>query len=507
MSYNRDFSFFLYVFYRYTHLFINNTRNSLIFQMKRILGRLQRSFATAPGVAQNWCENVDFAHTKFITPHTVSEIQTAVKNARKVRVLGSGHSFSKVCSSEETLISLAYMRNVLSLDVEKMTVTVEGGATLGDVVKYLAPRELALKNLPSLPHVSIAGAIATSTHGTGMSKGHEACLSSFVRSITFITADGSSVKYDRKLNPEKFKQSVVNLGCLGVVSEIELDVIPTFNVDQYVFHGQMDHKQFFRNYNSIVESCDSLTTGINFGTGDVTLWMRYFHGPGASSAAHATPTYPEGYKLMNAPLMTADMPFFELNPSDKQVTTTRKNAPWHDGVSFFMDNRKERNMPVLALQSEFFVPLSKSNEALSDLKQIASKWPGWINAKSSAGTKYAGSEALVVHCEVRAVPCDNLTGGLSQFADEDMLALHFTWGKPYHAVQTKEIFPVIEDFQAMIKTYHGKPHFGKMHSMTRTYLDSVFKKNTISNFLQLAKEHDPTGKFMSNYMKQVFELE
>ena len=182
------------------------------------------------------------------------------------------------------------------------------------------------------------------------------------------------------------------------------------------------------------------------------------------------------------------------------------NRPWHDGVSFFMDNMKERNMPVLALQSEFFVPFSKSNEILTDLKQVAEKWPGWINAKNSMNTKYAGDEALVIHCEVRSIPCDKLTGGLSQFADEDMIALHFTWGKPYHAVKTKEIYPIIDDLQSLIKSYHGKPHFGKMHTMSRSYLDTVFQPNTISNFLKLANQHDPTGKFMSKYMKQVFEI-
>ena len=243
----------------------------------RLVPRRRR--LSAPGAAHNWCENIKFSLKHWATPETLQELQAAVVAAASVRVLGSGHSFSAVCDSEDTLVSLAFMRDVLGVtvvDEDAMFVSVEGGAPLGDVVRHLAPRGFALKNIPSLPHVTVAGALATATHGTGLRPGLEGGMPSACREIEFVTADGSLARYAR--GDAAFGASVVHLGALGVVSRVALDVVPSYGVGQRVYE-EVDLDLFLPRFEEVARGVDSLTVGINFGQQAALLWMRYFDRP------------------------------------------------------------------------------------------------------------------------------------------------------------------------------------------------------------------------------------
>lgn len=318
-----------------------------------------RRLSTATGQAANWCENVAFRHRRFASPESLPELQDLVAEAAHVRVLGSGHSFSSLCRSEDTLVSLAFMRNILDVEATgeaEMRVRVEGGATIGDVVKHLAPRGFALRNVPSLPHVTVAGALATSTHGSGLQPGAEGGLPSTCRAIEFVKADGSLVEYERGRDVE-FEASVVHLGALGVVSRVSLEVVPAFEVEQRVYDG-VDLDQVILRFEELARSVDSLTVGINFGVGGGQgagmLWMRYFdavapEGPGGRTTYRGT--CPPPGSMARAPLGVGGrlrhepVPFYE---SRVGVPATR-SGPWHDVPSFFMDDMAEINMPMVRL--------------------------------------------------------------------------------------------------------------------------------------------------------------
>lgn len=448
--------------------------------------------AAAPGQRSNWCENVPLAHRAFAAPESVPELQDMTRDASRLRVLGSGHSFSSLCRSEDTLVSLAFMRNILEIEVRSETdciVHVEGGATLGDVVRHLAPRGFALRNIPSLPHVTVAGALATATHGSGLQSGAEGGLPSMCQAIEFVAADGELVAYERGRDAE-FAAAVVHLGALGPVSRVALACVPAFEVVQHVYGG-VDLDEMLPRFEELARSVDSLTVGANLGAGGGRgagmLWMRYFDradGRGTPPPPAPPPT------LLGGALRHEPVPFYE---SQLGVPATR-TGPWHDVPSFFMDGMRDVNMPRVACQSEYFVPLGRAAEALHAAREVARRWPGWPASEAWADMN---REVPVFHCELRAIPRDQLSG-MSPFAARDSCSIHFTWGGWEHAPRIRHM---VAELEAAIKPFGALPHLGKLNFFSSAELRAAYPAGAVDEFTALARSHDPNGKFFNALLR------
>ena len=162
-----------------------------------------------------------YSAARLHAPETVAQVQELVRRQHKLRVLGSRHSFNSIADTPEDLISLEHLNRMIAIDRERGTVTVEGGITYGQLCRQLHDQGYALHNLASLPHISVAGACATDTHGSGDGNGN---LATAVAALRLVTADG-----------EQFQGAVVGLGGLGVVTQLTLDVVPAFEVRQDVY--------------------------------------------------------------------------------------------------------------------------------------------------------------------------------------------------------------------------------------------------------------------------------
>src|SRR5277367_6533428 len=185
----------------------------------------------SPGKRTNWSGNYTFSTDRLHQPKTVEEVQQVVKGCSKLRALGARHSFNGIADSTQDQISLAHLNQIV-LHRESRTVTVGGGVTYSQLAPYLDSNGYALHNLASLPHISVAGAIATATHGSGNKNGN---LATAVSALEVVTADGEVVILSRKRDGERFRGAAVNLGGLGVVTKVTLDVQPTFQVGQVVY--------------------------------------------------------------------------------------------------------------------------------------------------------------------------------------------------------------------------------------------------------------------------------
>src|SRR5450631_608205 len=181
---------------------------------------------------QNWAGNLTYSTNNIFYPNTVSELQSLVKKNAKLRGLGTRHCFNTIADSKYNLVSSGKLNNILSLDKINNTITVEAGIKYGELSPYLDKQGFALHNLASLPHISVAGSIITATHGSGVKNSN---LSSAVRGLEFVIADGSIVKLSREKDNENFNGAVVGLGALGVITEVTLAVQPTYQVLQHVF--------------------------------------------------------------------------------------------------------------------------------------------------------------------------------------------------------------------------------------------------------------------------------
>lgn len=180
----------------------------------------------------NWAGNITYTAKELHRPHSLDALATLVADSRKVRVLGSGHSFNEIAEpgDDGVLLSLTALPPAVDVDTTARTVRVAGGVRYAELARQVHEHGLALHNMASLPHISVAGSVATGTHGSGVTNGS---LASAVREVELITSDGSTVTIAR--GEDRFDGAVTSLGALGVVTALTLDLEPDFEVSQQVF--------------------------------------------------------------------------------------------------------------------------------------------------------------------------------------------------------------------------------------------------------------------------------
>ncbi len=188
-------------------------------------------WAQAPRL-KNWAGNLTYSTDNVQYPKTVEEVQQIVKKHPKLKALGTRHCFNTIADSKDDLLSTKELNKVIAVDKKDNTVTVEGGIKYGELAPYLHQHGFALHNLASLPHISVAGSITTATHGSGIKNGN---LSSAVRGLEIVKADGSIVHLSKASDPEKLNAAVVGLGALGVITKVTLQIEPTYMMRQRVF--------------------------------------------------------------------------------------------------------------------------------------------------------------------------------------------------------------------------------------------------------------------------------
>src|SRR6266404_9051599 len=173
----------------------------------------------------NWAGNLEYSTDRLYTTNSLEQVRSYVKRQTKLKVLGTRHCFNKIADSTDNFLSLKSMANMVALDAQAHTVTVDAGMTYGQLCPLLHSKGFALHNLASLPHISIAGACSTATHGSGEKNGN---LATAVSALEIVTAAGDVVKLSRQQDGEAFLGAVVGLGAVGVIAKLTLDIQPTF---------------------------------------------------------------------------------------------------------------------------------------------------------------------------------------------------------------------------------------------------------------------------------------
>src|SRR5713226_3129010 len=192
-------------------------------------------FAWATGERlTNWAGNLVYGTDRLYSPSSLQRVRDYVKRESSLKVLGTRHCFNNIADSTHNLLALKTMDDVVELDTRAATVTFSAGVTYGQLAPYLHSKGFALHNLASLPHISVAGACSTATHGSGEKNGN---LATAVSGLEFVTAAGELVKLSRQQDGETFQGAVVGLGAIGVITKLTLDIQPTFMMRQYVYEN------------------------------------------------------------------------------------------------------------------------------------------------------------------------------------------------------------------------------------------------------------------------------
>ncbi len=408
----------------------------------------------------NWAGNYEYKANQLYLPQTTEEVQRFVKSHSPLKALGSRHSFDGIADSTGCQISLKNLHG-MELDRKSHTVTVDAGVTYGHLSPYLYENGYALHNLASLPHISVAGACVTATHGSGSKNGN---LSTAVSALEMVTADGETVVLSRERDGERFTGAVVSLGGLGIVTKVTLAVQPTYEVSQAVY-VDLSLDQLEKHLDEIFLSGYSVSLFTNWQNHRATqVWIKRRVEDTASSEWK-----PE---FFGAKLATKNLHPLAGHSAENCTEQRGIPGPWHERLPHFRMNFTPSSGEEL--QSEYFVPRQKAYEAILAVEQLR--------------------DHITPHLfisELRTIDADHLW--MSPCYGRPSLAIHFTWKPEWPAV--KKVLPLIEE---QIAPFEARPHWAKLFTMAPSRLQSLYPK--LPDYRALLKQYDGQGKFRNAFL-------
>jgi alditol oxidase len=409
----------------------------------------------------NWAGNISYSTDRLREAASVEQIQSFVRAQDKLKVLGTRHCFNSIADSRYNLLSLKPMHEAVAIDPDARKVTVDAGITYGQLCPYLDSKGFALHNLASLPHISVAGACSTATHGSGERNGN---LATAVSGLEMITAAGDLVKLTRNADGEVFQGAVVGLGALGVITRITLDIQPTYAMRQYVYED-MPLAQMKDHFDDIEASGYSVSLFTDWQKQRFSeVWIKSRVGDGQAFAA------PQ--EFFGAKLAVRNLhPIAELSAENctEQMGVV---GPWYERLPHFRmgftpSAGKE-------LQSEYFVPRRNAVDAILALERLRDQ---------------VTPHLLIT--EIRTIAADELW--MSTCYRQPSVTIHFTWKPDWPAV--RRLLPVIEK---ALSPFQPRPHWGKLFTLPSAELRSRYER--LGEFIELAAKYDPKGKFRNDFL-------
>jgi alditol oxidase len=398
---------------------------------------------------QNWSKNIDFGEKTYLQPQSLTELQEMIRSHTKIRARGSAHSFNEIANSDHHAINLSKMPRVIEVNEVKRSVKVSAGMTYGELAPVLDKEGWALHNLASLPHISIAGSIATGTHGSGVKNQN---LANQVISLSVVTADGDLKTFTAA--DSEFNALVVGLGLGAIVYQYELKIEESYQIRQ-VIYPEIPLAEIRGNFDQIMSSAYSVSYFTDWDDPQIgNLWCKF----------RDEERIPESI----GGAVAATKKFHPIPSVDPQACTEQLGEPgaWFERLPHF----KLEFTPSVGeeIQSEFFVARKDADAALAAVAALG-----------------AEISPLLWITELRTIAADNLL--LSGSYQRDTLAIHFTWKK------VDAIYPVIAKIENALKPFEARPHWGKVY--TTKFEEAVSAFPEFAKFKATMKSLDPDKKF------------
>ena len=422
---------------------------------------VQHGRSPASGAGLNWSGNVAYSARRLLEPESVEELCRLVAGSTRLRALGTRHSFSPVADTEGDLVSVARLPRRVEVDTAARQVTVSAGLRFGEIAPELDAAGWALGNLGSLPHIGVAGAASTGTHGSGDAN---QVLGASVAAVEFVAADGVPVTLRR--GDPGFEGAVVALGRLGVVTAVTLDVRPRFEIRQLVHLGLPG------------EAAIDHVTDLLAGGYSVSLFTRWHD--------------PLEFQVLSKHLPDAGARAADLA---RRLGATAATEPWHPVPGMPAANCTEQlgvpgpwyaRLPHFRLeftpssgeelQSEFFVARADAGAALRAVAAVA----------------HLVSPVLQVG-EVRSIAADDLW--LSPASGGPAVAIHFTWVADLGAV-----LPAVRAVERALAPFRARPHWGKVFTVPPATVRDLYPR--LADARAVARRFDPRGVFGNRFVAE-----
>jgi L-gulonolactone oxidase len=418
---------------------------------------------------KNWARNVRLNTSLYCQPETEAEIMVLLKRHKKVRVAGTAHSWSALCESKELLINLDRFNKVLHVDKENKTIRAQAGIKLHALNLLLDAEGLALTNLGSIAKQSLAGAITTGTHGTGI--GFQ-CLASQVLEFTMIKADGERITCRK--GDTLFDAAIISLGCLGIITEMTLQVSESFNIHD---------KTYTAKFTDVIENIDAYIAHDHFKlwwlppTGDVVVYT-YKRTDAKCNDSRLRQIFKDeilsvwAYRTM---VKIGNVMNRWRAPINKFLTSQMKGPLDRIEKSFMVFNVPE---PPLHRETEWAFDVKRAKEILTAYQKLLTETHHTFNfIQEIRFTK--GDEFWLSECHGR----DTIWIGAYNHEDR----------------QWNDILRMFEEFAMQ---FDGRPHWGKEFNVRKKYFQRQYAK--FDDFIALKREFDPENKFSNTLTDELF---
>jgi xylitol oxidase len=417
---------------------------------------------------RNWAGTHTFAAPRIVNATSIDEVRTlvadAARNGTRVRALGTRHSFTDLADSDGTLITVIDIPADPVFDEAAGSVTIGAGTRYGIAAAWLAEHGLAFHNMGSLPHISIGGAIATGTHGSGNDNG---ILSSAVSGLEYVDATGELV-HVRRGDPG-FDGLVIGLGAYGIVVRVTVDVQPAYRVRQDVYRD-VPWDAVLADFEGVTGGAYSVSIFTNW-LGDTIeqIWWKTRLVAGDDEL----PVVPESWLGVQRDSLTAG----NLVETDPDNLTLQGGVPgdWWERLPHFRLESTPSNGDEI--QTEYFIDRADGPAAITALRAL--------------GDRIA---PLLLVTELRTAAPDKLW--LSGAYHRDMLAVHFTWRNLPEEV--RGVLPAIEEALA---PFGARPHWGKLNLLTAERIAEVVPR--LADARDLFERLDPAGTFTNAHLERI----
>ncbi len=409
---------------------------------------------------ENWAGNLTYSTDHLLTPASVDEVRQAVKSCAKLRALGTRHSFNAIADSTQNQISLKQLDSI-DIDDKTRTVTVGAGVTYGKLAPVIDARGYALHNLASLPQISVAGAISTATHGSGIQNGN---LATAVAALEIVTADGQVIHLSREKDGDRFLGAVVGLGALGVTTRVTLNLLPTFQVAQSVYQNlSFDHLQ--HHFDEIFSSGYSVSLFTDWQNHQASqVWIKRRLAPGDKNEWQ-----PEFFDAKLATRKLHPITALDATPCTEQQGIP---GPWYDRLPHFRMGFTPSSGHEL--QTEYLIPYDRGYEAILAVEKLR--------------------DQITPHLfitELRTIAPDHLW--MSTAYQRPSMAIHFTW-KP----EWPEVSRVLPKIEAQLEPFAPRPHWAKLFTIPPAQIQARYAR--LAEFKAQLKHYDPSGKFRNEFI-------
>ena len=424
----------------------------------------------------NWSGSVRSRPREVVMPQSVDELARLVgrygHEGRQMRAVGSGHSFTPLAQTDDVLISLDGVQGIESIDKERGTATVLGGTRLRNLGNALLEHGLAQENLGDIDEQSIAGAISTGTHGTGVRFGS---IATQVEGLTLVTAAGELLECSPEQNPDVFKAAQVSLGALGVIAKVTLRVVPAKRL-HYV-----SHRERLGDCLAKLERYKQENSHFEF------FWFPYSDWVQAKFLNETEAQANAGGFWSNFNQVVLENGLFGLLSECSRLmpgtasTISKLSAAGIASVDEVDYSHRVYATPraVRFQEMEYNIPAELAPNVLREIQNC-------INRKQFA---------VNFPVECRFVHSDDIWLSPAYERESCYLAVHMYKGMPFQSY--------FQNIEAIFRRYQGRPHWGKMHTRTAKELAELYPH--WHDFRRVRATLDPHGTFLNDYLRKLFD--